>query len=48
MRERSEGEQDEPQLVDHRWPMAPAHLLPRERWLWWEQLWADVCALRVR
>ena len=31
-----------------RWPMAPNDLLPRERWLWWEQLWSDVCALRVR
>src|ERR1700756_3983516 len=31
-----------------RWPMAPNDLLPRERWLWWEQLWTDVCALRVR
>jgi hypothetical protein len=28
------------------WPMAPTDLLPREWWLWWEQLWADVCALR--
>jgi hypothetical protein len=28
--------------------MAPTDLLPRERWLWWEQLWSDVCALRVR
>ena len=34
--------------VPDRWPMAPHHLLPRERWLWWEQLWADVCALRER
>ena len=31
-----------------RWPMAPNDLLPRERWLWWEQLWSDVCALRSR
>jgi hypothetical protein len=31
-----------------RWPMAPNDLLPRERWLWWEQLWSDVCALRGR
>ena len=23
-------------------------LLPRERWLWFERLWSDVCALRVR
>jgi len=30
------------------WPMAPNHLLPRERWLWWEQMWSDVCAVRVR
>ena len=28
--------------------MAPTHLLPRERWLWWEQLWADVVALAER
>ena len=28
--------------------MAPNDLLPRERWLWWEQLWSDVCALRAR
>ena len=28
--------------------MAPNDLLPRERWLWWEQLWCDVCALRDR
>src|SRR5580704_10529822 len=28
--------------------MAPNHLLPRERRLWWEQLWSDACALRVR
>ena len=28
--------------------MAPAHLLPRERWLWWEQLWSDVIMLGDR
>jgi hypothetical protein len=28
--------------------MAPNDLLPRERRLWWEQLWTDVCALGVR
>lgn len=22
--------------------MAPGALFPRERWLWWEQLWSDV------
>ncbi len=35
-------------LADHRWPMAPAHLLPLERWLWREQLWAEVVMLRQR
>ena len=28
--------------------MAPTDLLPRERWLWWEQLWSDVIALAER
>ena len=41
-------EEDEPCLPDQRWPMAPTHLLPRERWLWWEQLWLDVIALGRR
>jgi hypothetical protein len=31
-----------------RWPMGPHSLLPRERWLWYGQLWTDVCALRTR
>jgi hypothetical protein len=40
--------QDELEWDDRRWPMAPTELLPRERWLWWEQLWADVLALGDR
>ena len=40
--------EDQLELGDHRWPMTPAHLLPRERWLWWEQLWSDVLALGER
>jgi hypothetical protein len=28
--------------------MAPNDLLPRERWMWWEQLWADVISLSKR
>ena len=28
--------------------MAPAHLLPLERWLWWDQLWTEVVALADR
>jgi hypothetical protein len=43
----SEGEHDELAL-EPRWPMAPAHLLPRERWLSWEQLWSDVIMLGDR
>jgi hypothetical protein len=31
-----------------RWPMTWRGLLPRERWLWFERLWTDVCALRER
>jgi hypothetical protein len=31
-------EDGEPDLAEQRWPMAPTHLLPLERWLWWEQL----------
>lgn len=31
-----------------RWPLNWRSLYPRERWLWWEQLWMDVCALRER
>ncbi|MGH2858351.1 MAG: hypothetical protein ACRDMJ_12825, partial [Solirubrobacteraceae bacterium] len=31
-----------------RWPLTWRGLLPRERWLWFEHLWSDVCALRER
>jgi len=31
-----------------RWPLDWRGLYPRERWLWFEQLWVDVCALRER
>jgi hypothetical protein len=31
-----------------RWPLVWQGLYPRERWLWFEQLWTDVCALRER
>lgn len=41
-------DQDEPYLAEHRWPRPPNHLLPRERWLWWEQLWTDVLMLADR
>lgn len=46
----SEWSDDENQLgpSERRWPMAPTDLLPRERWLWWEQLWSDVAMLGTR
>jgi hypothetical protein len=31
-----------------RWPLDWRALLPREKWLWFEGLWSDVCALRGR
>ena len=31
-----------------RWPLTWRGLYPRERWLWFEHVWADVCALRER
>ncbi|MBV9422777.1 MAG: hypothetical protein JOZ98_07705 [Solirubrobacterales bacterium] len=37
---------DEPET--RRWPLDWQSLYPRERWLWFEQLWADVCMLRDR
>jgi hypothetical protein len=39
---------NEPCLSAQRWPLAPKHLLPRERRLWWEQLWSDVLILGRR
>ena len=40
--------EDEPCMAERRWPLAPTALLPRERWLWWEQLWSDVLTLGRR
>jgi hypothetical protein len=31
-----------------RWPLDWRGLYPRERWLWFEQLWVDACSLRER
>jgi hypothetical protein len=43
-----DNEHDELDPGQQRWPMAPHDLLPRERWLWWEQLWSDVITVRER
>jgi hypothetical protein len=31
-----------------RWPLTWRGLDPRARWIWFDQLWADVCMLRER
>jgi hypothetical protein len=44
-------EEEDPYLDEdegRRWPLTWRALYPRERWLWFEQLWSDVCALRER
>lgn len=51
------GDEDLDWTADHddgwgedstRWPMTWRGLYPRERWLWFQSLWNDVCALRER
>ena len=42
---------DDDELISRRsgrWPLDPRDLYPRERWMWFEQLWADACMLRER
>jgi hypothetical protein len=40
---------DDPDPDDgRRWPLNWSGLYPRERWRWFEQLWTDVCMLRMR
>ena len=34
--------------IPRRWPLVARGLLPRERWIWFERLWSDVCMLRER
>jgi hypothetical protein len=41
-----DGSWDEPEV--QRWPLDWRGLYPRERWIWFERLWADVCGLRHR
>jgi hypothetical protein len=42
------SEDDLPDDDGRRWPLTWRELYPRERWLWFEQLWSDVCSLRER
>jgi hypothetical protein len=48
--EPGEPQGEPPWLQDDgaRWPMTWRGLYPRERWLWFERLWTDVCVLRER
>jgi hypothetical protein len=43
-----EPDEDDLEPGSGRWPLGPRGLYPRERWLWFEQLWTDVCMLRER
>ncbi len=43
-----EGEAWEVQDAGQRWPLVWRGLYPLERWMWFEQLWTDVCMLRGR
>jgi hypothetical protein len=45
---RERPEDDWPEAPSPRWPLDWRGLFPRERWLWFEQLWCDVCMLRER
>jgi len=42
------GEDEFCEPAARRWPLDWRELYPRERWMWFEQLWSDVCALRQR
>jgi hypothetical protein len=39
---------DTDEVLPPRWPLSWRGLYPRERWLWFERLWTDVCSLRER
>jgi hypothetical protein len=42
------GDDDWAEPGSQRWPLHWHGLYPRERWVWFEQLWSDVCMLRER
>ena len=51
--EPDEGRWEEPdggwdETEGRRWPLDWRGLYPRERWIWFERLWTDVCILRER
>jgi hypothetical protein len=35
-------------VIPLHWPLHWRELYPRERWIWFEQLWTEVCMLRDR
>jgi hypothetical protein len=48
-KDRWEDPDDEPDRAVHlHWPLHWHELYPRERWIWFEQLWEEVCLLRSR
>ena len=46
--DRRNPDDDSDEAPSPRWPLDLRGLYPRERWLWFEQLWSDVCMLRER
>lgn len=47
--DRWDGPGDDFDEVESRiWPLDWHSLYPRERWMWFEQLWSDACMLRER
>lgn len=46
--DRPEGAGDWDEAPRPSWPLGWRGLYARERWMWFEQLWSDVCMLRER
>jgi hypothetical protein len=46
--DRWEGADDWDEAPRPSWPLGWRGLYARERWMWFEQLWSDVCMLRER
>lgn len=47
-RDEQPPDDDWSEVPDRRWPLTWRGLLPRERWIWFERLWGDVCSLQER
>lgn len=43
-----DGFGDPDEELSLRWPLSWRGLYPRERWIWFDQIWSEVCMLRDR